>query len=446
MDLSLSRIRSLISLLPRFTRPTVHIAGTNGKGSTTAIVDSILRQAGFSTGRFNSPHLVAVRDPILLDGQPISEDDYQEVLQSVKTANQLGACQCTNFEIQTVIALLAFERAGVDVAILEVGLGGRLDATNVIPDDVILVSGITAIDLDHQAILGDTPALIATQKAGIARRGRPCILGRQSHPSAVDAVTKAVDSVGGRLIHSSELVQVVASPPPSPTSTSSKVPPSVAWIDVELDGVSISCPFGLHGGHQLSNAELVIAIIVTLNRTPGFRQITPQQIARGLSLVSWPGRLEWIEYREALERKESLWILVDGAHNPACAASLAAYLSSLPRLKSRTFIISLSKAPSKSPRDILKALLLPGDRVAVVPFSRVDGMPWVEPQEPTTVLEVVKDLVGSSGEAVVEKDIKTALGWARNDEGFVIVTGSLYLVADLYRYLLSVPPKRVSAK
>lgn len=191
MDLSLSRIHSLMSLLPRYTRRTIHIAGTNGKGSTTAFVDSILREAGSFTGRFNSPHLLTIRDSILLDGHEISPDDYQETFRSVAAANEIGNCQCTNFELQTATALLAFERAHVAVAILEVGLGGRLDATNVIPDNVVVVSGISAIDLDHQAVLGNSLKQIAKEKAAIARKGRPCVLGHQSHLEVVDAIKRS---------------------------------------------------------------------------------------------------------------------------------------------------------------------------------------------------------------------------------------------------------------
>lgn len=435
MDLSLSRIRSLVSLLPRYTRPTIHIAGTNGKGSTTAFVDSILRQAGISTGRFNSPHLVIMRDSILLNGHTISPTEYQEAFNSVTTANEIGACQSTNFELQTAAALLAFERAQVEVVILEVGLGGRVDATNVIPDGVVLVSGIAAIDLDHQAILGDTLELIATEKAGIARKGRLCVLGDQSHQEAVDAIQRSVSATGGRLIHASEQVRIRQSQ--LFKSTHSVLPPPAADVFINVGGEEIRTTIGLQGSHQLHNARLAVAIVEALRHTASFRSITIKQIAQGLRHATWPGRLDWIEYRDPGEKRENVWLLADGAHNPASAASLADYLSSLPIAKPRSFVISLSHSPSKPPRSTLEVILLPGDRVALVPFSPVEGMPWVKPQEAAMVMHAAKDLVGPSGEVVVRDDLKTGLAWARQNQSFVIVTGSLYLIADLYRLPLS---------
>ncbi|KAG8934302.1 folylpolyglutamate synthase [Tulasnella sp. 417] len=432
MDLSLSRIRSLITLFPRYTTPTIHIAGTNGKGSTTAFVDSILRQAGLFTGRYNSPHFLTIRDSILLDAHEISPDDYQEAFRSVATANEIGGCRCTNFELQTATALLAFERAGVDVAILEVGLGGRLDATNVIPDDVVMVSGIASIDLDHRDVLGNTLEEIASEKAAIARRGHPCILGHQLHPEVVEAVKKSVSAKGGYLLHASDQVQVFPLPP---TPCHPALPPPPTKVAIDIHGEQTSATISLQGSHQVHNAELAVALVETLKHSPSFQDITLKQVAQGLSLASWPGRLEWLNYCDPMEYGENPWLLVDGAHNAASAACLATYLASLPLTSTRSFVISLSHSPSKSPRSTLEALLLPGDRVAIVPFTLVEGMPWVKPQESATVMQAAKDLVGSSGEVVVWDDLRAALGWAGQGHSVVVVTGSLYLVADLYRLL-----------
>lgn len=439
MDLSLSRIRSLASFLPRYTRPTIHIAGTNGKGSTTAFVDSILRQAGFLTGRFNSPHLVTVRDSILLDGHTISSDDYQETFQSVAIANAIGDCRCTTFELQTATALLAFERAGVEVAILEVGLGGRLDATNVIPDDSVLVSGISAIDLDHQAVLGDTVELIAREKAGIARSGRPCVLGGQSHQEAIDMVKKSVGAVGGHLIHATQHVQVVPCNP-QPTDASS-LPPPATKVVIHFLGEQTHTTLNIQGIHQASNASLAVAIVEALRHSPSLRQVTINQVTQGLRLTKWPGRLEWINYSnlKATEHIQDTWLLVDGAHNPASAATLASYLASVSISQPRSYVVSLSQSPSKSPQSTLGAILLPNDRVAVVPFSPVDSMSWIKPQDPVAVLQAAKEMVGPSGDVVVWDDLGTALRWAADGHSVVVITGSLYLVADLYRLLKRLP-------
>lgn len=421
-----------MSLLPRYTRRTIHIAGTNGKGSTTAFVDSILREAGSFTGRFNSPHLLTIRDSILLDGHEISPDDYQETFRSVAAANEIGNCQCTNFELQTATALLAFERAHVAVAILEVGLGGRLDATNVIPDNVVVVSGISAIDLDHQAVLGNSLKQIAKEKAAIARKGRPCVLGHQSHLEVVDAIKRSVSTIGGYLLHASDQVQVFSYQPPSLSHL--VLPPPSTKVTIQIRGEQINSTISLHGSHQVHNAELAVALVDTLREAPSFQDVTLKHIAQGLSLASWPGRLEWIKYCEP-EYEEDLWLLVDGAHNAASAACLATYLTSF--TGTRSFVISLSHSSSKLPRSTLEAILLPGDRVAIVPFSSVNGMPWVKPEESSIVMQAAKGLVGSSGEVMAWHELRAALGWARRGHSVVVVTGSLYLIADLYRLLPS---------
>ncbi|KAG8933690.1 folylpolyglutamate synthase [Tulasnella sp. 417] len=432
MDLSLARIRRLTSLLPRYTRPTIHIAGTNGKGSTSAFLDSILRQAGFLIGRFNSPHLVTTRDSILLDGHPISPDDYNQAFQSVVTADEIGDCRCTNFELQTATALLVFERGLVDVAILEVGLGGRLDATNVIPDDVVLVSGIASIDLDHQAILGDTLELIAREKAGIARAGRPCVLGDQSAQEVIDTVQKLVSAAGGHIIYASKQVQVL---PGHRLANDITLPPPATRVTIRYLGEQCSATLGLQGIHQVSNAKLSVAVVEALMQTSSLRRVSPEQVRQGLSLATWPGRLEWIDYSTYTTRDRNGWLLVDGAHNPGSTKALAQYLSSLPIARPRSFVVSVSKSPLKSPQSTLGAILLPGDRVAVVPFSPVDGMPWVKPHDPAVLLQAAEELVGSSGEAIMLDNLGSALNWAADGHSVVVVTGSLYLIADLYRLL-----------
>ena len=147
IDLSLNRIRALAARLPSYTRPTIHIAGTNGKGSVAAMVSSVLRESGLRVGRFNSPHLVHVWDSIDLCGHAVSLEQYERVRKEVEEANEgIGA---SSFEVLTGTALKLFEDEKVDVVVLEVGMGGRLDATNVIPDDAVAVSVITSVGLDH---------------------------------------------------------------------------------------------------------------------------------------------------------------------------------------------------------------------------------------------------------------------------------------------------------
>src|SRR6266849_327457 len=177
MDLSLERIKVLLSHLPQYTLPTIHITGTNGKGSVSSLVASILQASGFTVGRVNSPQLISVLDSIMINGKPVVLDLYNDTRRIVEDRNSDSSIGATSFELLTATALMVFESAKLDIVVLEVGMGGRTDATNAVSDDCILVSALTVVDLDHQKFLGDTVDMIATQKAGIARKGRPFIIG-----------------------------------------------------------------------------------------------------------------------------------------------------------------------------------------------------------------------------------------------------------------------------
>ena len=194
IDLSLDRLRILISHLPPYTRPTCHIAGTNGKGSVSALLSTILQSLSSSlkVGRYNSPHLVSIYDCITIDNIPVSPASYNAAHAEVTEKDLEKGSKLSSFEILTLTALRVFEREKVDVAVVEVGMGGRLDATNIIPDNSILVSALTAVGLDHQFFLGDTVGKIAFEKAGIARKKTPFVLGFQNlaHARQVETSVK----------------------------------------------------------------------------------------------------------------------------------------------------------------------------------------------------------------------------------------------------------------
>lgn len=430
MDFSLHRIQQLLSGLPPYTRPTIHVAGTNGKGSVTALLDAILHESGHSTGRFNSPHLLTSRDSILINGKPVSMTDYNTAVQHVQLVNQnIGV---TSFELLTATALLVFEKMGVDIAIVEVGLGGRLDATNALPDSVILVSAITAIDLDHTGILGGTIEEIASEKAGIARAGVPCVLGKQAKDSVYVAVKEVAENRGARLLLASESVSITHQTPSNPADchSSHSSPPQMILVKVGLDTFQAS--LHLHGAHQLSNALTAIAVVRQLQTMPSYSHITSNCIAAGLSNARWPGRLEWVRY-VVPESRRTVKVLVDGAHNSASSRALASYLvSNFPPVR-RSYVVSLSHSPPKSPRSVLEPLLRSGDRVAVLPFTPVEGMPWIKPVPIEILLRTAQDLTGDSESARSFVDLMTALEWVTKWEDPIVVFGSLYLVADLYR-------------
>lgn len=436
IDLSLNRIRALAARLPRYTRPTIHIAGTNGKGSVAAIVSSVLRESGLRVGRFNSPHLVHVWDCIDLYGRAVSPEQYEQVRKEVEEANEdIGA---SSFEVVTGIALKLFEDEKVDAVVLEVGMGGRLDATNVIPDDAVAVSVITSIGLDHMRWLGDTVEAIAKEKAGIVRKAGTVVLGPQPHPNVKSVVSDIVEELGATLVDVSSLLRLTE----LPCSNARALPPpprETIWRSGHFKE-DIALQFSLHGAHQLDNLVTSLTAVEYLVESSGlsWKSITPATISNGIKNVRWPGRLSWHDYR-------GLSILVDGAHNEGSAIALRQYLDSLPILANspRTFVVSLSHSPPKTTRSVLEPLLQPGDRIALTGFSPVVGMPWVTPVSVEELLSVSQEIVGTEGtvasfygaEGRPLENLRQALEWAKSKSDIVVVSGSLYLIADLYRLL-----------
>ncbi|KAF5389276.1 hypothetical protein D9757_003428 [Collybiopsis confluens] len=450
IHLSLDGISRAYSFLQPYTRPTIHIAGTNGKGSVSAITASILYVAGLSVGRFNSPHLVSVHDSINLDGQPVDHQSYQSARNEIETIVRANDTQISSFETLVLTALSIFERAMVDVVVLEVGMGGRLDATNVIPDHVVLVSALTAVDLDHQAFLGATVAAITREKAAIARPGKPFVLGPQKHPEA-EQVTRLISGNAGAVFFSASpafarktetLCHATFQPPP----------PQSIELDMSCFSSRVHALLPLHGEHQLDNVGLAAFIISTAVSHPscaeqGLRfRITPEVVARGISSVSWPGRLSfhWV-------KNHKLLVLADGAHNPASSATLGHFLSDYCASSgilrfTLTYILSLSHSPPKTPLQTLSPILPPvfppnvhaDVRVAALEFTPPDGMPWVKSVASSELCSVVRDLCPQAELWNRSKsNLSEALKWAADcsEPHLVVVAGSLYLVADFYRIL-----------
>lgn len=480
IDLNLLRLAKLIPQFP-YTRPTLHVAGTNGKGSVASILNSILRSSSLSVGRYNSPHLVSIYDCIVVNDEPVDPISYVIARADVEKADREEETKLTSFEILTLTALLLFERATVDVVVLEVGMGGRLDATNIVPDPTILVSVLTSVDLDHQAFLGNTVSAIATEKAGIARAGKPFILGPQKHADVEDVVKHVVSQVGGEILHSVPIEkrdwdEDVDGPRPEatfrlPSSLATYIlpPPSPIKACLPCFFEDVQAPFPLHGEHQLDNLGAALAAISALltHPQPDFKlqsHITPEAVAEGIKETRWPGRLSF-HVVPASDNKQ-LVVLADGAHNPASSATLGAYvtelLSSLGTSSSRTrvtitYILALSHSPPKTPLQTLSQLLPPklnsniraDVEVAVLRFSPPEGMPWVKSVPLQELAGVVRQLAPRGNVWVADDDgdpseqLEKALEWAgrtrRNaKEGqghLVVLAGSLYLVADFYRLL-----------
>ena len=255
---------------PERSLAIVHVGGTNGKGSTSAMLESMARAAGKKTGLYTSPHLARFAERIRIDGEPIADETLEEVLERALAIGH----DLSFFETATLAAFLAFRDASVDLAVIEVGIGGRLDATNVIPPESVRCSAVTRVALDHQDRLGETLEEIAREKASIAKHGVPFVLGRMPSSSVRQAALDVARSAGARPI-------VLDDRPPF-------VLPS-------------SLSLGLAGGYQEGNAEIAWAI--------GAELALPEEArAHGLAAARWPGRFERIV-------TEGPWLL-DGAHNP----------------------------------------------------------------------------------------------------------------------------------
>ncbi|KAJ7134811.1 Mur ligase [Mycena epipterygia] len=464
IDLTLDRIQRLARHLPTYTRPTCHIAGTNGKGSVSALVSSMLSSStpSLSVGRFNSPHLISVNDCIVINNESVSSEVYQAARVEVEQADKEHAIGVSSFEILTLTALLIFERAQLDVVVLEVGMGGRLDATNIIADECVLVSALTAVDLDHQAFLGNSVAAIAAEKAAIARKGVPFILGDQTHSEVEAIVASVVNAAEAELLYTLPVLTrpwdtVIDGPTPPPFSLSAMpfVPPTPLPVRFSMPCFEhpVFALLPLHGEHQLDNLGLAVSVVSAVLMNPAWTatraRFTNASIAQGIRSVKWPGRLSF----HTLD-SPPLLVLADGAHNAASAKTLAAYLSYLATLHSHerplslTYIIGLSHSPPKTPRETLAPLLpfsAPGVdvdiNVALLSFTPPDGMPWVKAVPPAELQEIVKSLAPEAETWIDRTEtsggLQRALDWAAerqgHKEGLVVLAGSLYLVADFYR-------------
>jgi dihydrofolate synthase/folylpolyglutamate synthase len=295
IKLGLENIRTLLTALdhPERAWRSIHIAGTNGKGSVAAMVERGLRAAGLRTGRYTSPHLSAIEERVAIDGTPIDSETFAhvtaEVLRVADECLESGALTVTPtfFEVSTAVAFEIFRRARIDVAVVEVGLGGRFDATNVLQPDI---TAITSIAFDHERHLGRTLSAIAFEKAGIAKAGVPLVVGRLP-AEAVKRIAGVAAQVGAPVLDAHA------------TTTDRVYPP---------------LKLALAGRHQLENAAVAVAILERWSAVVS--DIPTKAIVTGLTQCVWPGRLEWLHLPSGAE------LLIDAAHNPAGAAALATYL------------------------------------------------------------------------------------------------------------------------
>jgi dihydrofolate synthase/folylpolyglutamate synthase len=390
----------------------VLIAGTNGKGSTAATLASILRAAGHRTGLYTSPHLLRVNERMRVDGEDISDAEFAEMFARVDTAAQalVAAAELPHhpsfFETLTAMAFEYFASAGVEIAVLEVGMGGRLDATNIVEP---CVSVITDIALDHQKYLGDTIGQIAREKAGIIRRNGVVVTLPQ-HPEANDVIGNTILECGARAVNAVPYVPPV-SPGAGPVRSRYK-------LTVMNEEIEVESP--LVGRHQLRNVALAIAAAVELNAF-GFR-VRPQDVARGVRGTEWLGRFQVIPTKDG--RPE---MVLDVAHNPAGAWALRAALSQ--HYEGRRMVLVFGAMRDKSIGEMAEVLFPIAEQVIA---TRADNPRAASPEE---IREAASRV---SAEVMCVANVREAVEKAHasaGKEGVVVVTGSIYLVGEVLGFL-----------
>ena len=422
----LAHMRVLLAAMnyPERSFPSVLIAGTNGKGSTAATLASILRASGLKTGLYTSPHLIRINERIRISGEEIGDDDFARLHGEVDSiaAKLVEERQLpwhpSFFEMMTAIAFLHFARERVGIAVLEVGMGGRLDATNVVEP---LVSVIADISLDHQKFLGNTVGEIAREKVGIIRpRGVVVTLPQQ--PEANDVIGNTILDLGAKGVSAVQYV-----PPVSPASPEYRVPstkekPALhSRYPLLVMGSQILVETPLVGRHQLRNVALAVATAEELSKL-GVAGITPQSIERGIRETRWPGRFQVLPAQAGWPE-----IVLDVAHNPAGAWALRSALSE--RYDNRPLIFVFGAMRDKAISEMTEILFPLAERVIA---TRPDNPRAATPEE----VQQAGSRTGAEIEAVAE--VAAALRRAQTASGpdaVIVVTGSIYLVGEAMRLL-----------
>jgi len=406
IKLGLENMRTLVGALghPESTYPTLHVAGTNGKGSVCAMTERALRASGYRTGLYTSPHLDRIEERVAVDGVPVEPGLFEacagHVLQAVDDALRDGRLPVTPtfFEVTTAIAFEAFHRAQVDVAVIEVGLGGRFDATNVIGP---LACAITSIAFDHERHLGTTLAAIAAEKAGIAKHDTPLVVG-DVLPEARSTIEAAAAAAGAPVIDSAEVVEHVRMDRGVATVSCRGYPP------VRL---------ALAGRHQVANAATAVRLLEVVEQEG--LPVGADAIVTGLAEARWPARLEWLRCLDGD-------LLIDAAHNPAGAEALASYLEDAGVVP---LPIAIAAMRDKDVTGMVRALARVASRFVATEVTHQRSL------TADALAQLLRHLAPDTA-VEVERDPQRAVARALAGHGRAVAAGSMYFVGPLRARLL----------
>jgi len=399
----LTNMEALLGALgnPEKALKCVHVAGTNAKGSVCALIESALRASGYETGLYTSPFLVDYLERIRINGAPVDGALFEWAGNLVREAAlSMQELAPTAFELGTAVAYLAFFRRGVDVAVIETGIGGRLDPTNVIVPEVSVIANI---GLDHMEQLGATIREIAHEKAGIIKPGRPVALYPQKDEAAAEVIGRVSKERGARLLKAESL--------------------PLAVKDINARGASFRCEaqhlgvveaeIKLAGRHQIENAHLAVAALELLKER-GWA-LSPEGVARGFAAARWPGRLEWADDG----------LLLDGAHNPQAARALCEYLREF--LPGKEILLLTAMMRDKQPSACAEVLAPCAARVYATQVEGSRALPAGELAELYRAHGTPAEAWPEPGEALEKARAAAGPG------GVVVACGSLYLVGELMK-------------
>lgn len=404
----LSRMENLLAQIgaPHLRLPpAIHVAGTNGKGSTCGMLRAIYKEAGYKVHLYTSPHIINFNERIEIAGQKIDDEALFHYLERVRIASSAINLEPTFFEATTAAAFLAFSENPADLLIIETGLGGRLDPTNVIPNPLLTI--ITPISYDHMEYLGPDIRLIANEKAGIIKKGVACVISRQDESVMEILLAKCEETKSPAIAYEYDYI---------PEKNAEGFLFRSRFGDLQIGKLSLS------GDHQIINASAVLAASFIISKLLPPLSLSAEKIANSIIKAQWPGRLQKFDISRIIKKSTNAICYLDGAHNIAGAAALADWIKTL-KIKTRPIlIVGLTKN-----RDVCSFLSQFKELDPIIYSVRVLSEPSAYS------VQGISDKVKESGIEVIPKDsVEEALVDAVliNHDGVIVICGSLFLVSD----------------